>query len=146
MYPIVYALFLSIAAFAFSGCGTVTTSTLHTRSQIRDAETMTGNLAALPEATIEIGSRVKAYQSKPGLLSAYWGYIPSLMAEDPSIVKCETVPVGRGYVTYLEGLKEGVTKIYRTNGLVPAPEQCSERERVGFKNYFYTLRVESTGE
>jgi hypothetical protein len=99
----------------------------------------------LPEVTIQVGERVKAYESRPGLLTGYWGYIPSLLAKDPGMVKCETVPAGRGYDTYLTGLREGVTKIYRANGLVPETEQRQNLEAMSTESYFYILLVEAGG-
>ena len=148
MHPSTYihTLILLLAVVVLSGCGTAPTSTLHTRSQIREATALGESPATLPEVKLQVGERVKAYRSRPGLLMGYWGYIPSLRAEDPSIVKCETVPAGRGFDTYLTGLREGTTKIYRANGLVPEPEQRRAHEAMGAETYFYTLQVETSME
>lgn len=79
-----------------------------------------------------------AYKNRTGFPPMFGGYIPSLVAEDPDIVRADMVSVSGGADTYLTGLKPGTTKIYRANGMVN-PE--TQRENIQPRAYLYTVEV-----
>jgi hypothetical protein len=80
-----------------------------------------------------------AYKNRAGFPPMFGGYIPSLVAEDPEIVRADLVSVSGGADTFLTGLKPGVTKIYQANGFV---EPEFQRENITPRTFLYTVRVE----
>lgn len=131
-------LIVACGAIFLTSCGYVSKSTLHTK-QVEEAVIKSrGQSVELPAVVLKRGVRTLAYKHRIGYPPIPGGYIPSLLAKDTSILKVELVPQGRGYDTYLTGLRGGETKVYYVNGMV-SPQYS--RENIGKDAVFYRVLV-----
>ena len=131
-----HLLTLLLLSATITSCGYVSKSTVHTRKDLRAFNQTPSQ--TLPPVTLKVGERIWAYKNRVGFPPMVGGFIPSLLAHDPRIVKAELVDQTRGFDTYLIGLKPGVTRVHLVNGLV---NDEANAERLSKEVLNYEVRV-----
>ncbi|YCM46180.1 hypothetical protein V2O64_09130 [Verrucomicrobiaceae bacterium 227] len=126
----------TVLALLLTSCGHTSKSTVHSG---REWHAHKNNNTPLPSVTLKLGERTLAYKNRLGFPPIWGGYIPSLLAENPTVVKAELISVRGGFDTYLTGLKPGITRISRANGI---GSRATKREHLDPKAFLYTVRVE----
>ncbi len=137
---------LSALALMLAGCVNYR-STLHNSSAWSAFQSR--KLSQLPDASITVGRRQLAFDHSILItIPIGGGYVGTLIAEDPSIVRIDFSKETRR--TYLTGLKPGRTRMYLVNGYVhgktthiPAAQQ---EHRIDGSYSSYLLSVLPAGE
>ena len=105
---------LSALALMLAGCINYR-STLHNSSAWSAFQSR--KVSELPDASISVGKRQLAFDhSILVTIPIGGGYVGTLIAEDPSIVRIDFNEAARR--TYLTGLRPGRTRMYLVNGYV----------------------------
>ena len=124
-----------LSVFLLASCGYTSRSTLHSG---KDWNAFKNNSSPLPSVTLKVNERKLAYKNRVGFPPMFGGYIPSLIAGDPEVVKVGQIPLSRGTDIYLTGIKTGTTRIYQANGMTIPRHQ---RESISPDSYLYTVTV-----
>lgn len=128
--------YLLLSTVLLASCGPTSKSTVHSS---KEWKAFKNNSTPLPAVTLKKGIITDAYKNRTGFPPMFGGYIPSLVAEDPEIVRADMVSVSGGADTSLTGLKPGTTRIFQTNGMVN-PE--IQRATINPRAFLYTVTVE----
>lgn len=132
---------LSALAVMLAGCINFR-STLHSSSDWNAFRSR--KVSELPDASITVGKRQLAFDHSILMtVPMGGGYVGTLIAEDPSIVRIDFNEAARR--TYLTGLRPGRTRMYLVNGYVhgksthiPAAQQ---EHRIDDSDSSYLLSV-----
>ena len=128
--------FLILLPLLLTSCGPTSKSTLHSS---KEWKAFKKNSTPLPSVTLKKGIITDAYKYRTGFPPMFGGYIPSLVAEDPEIVKANTSSTSGGFDTSLIGQNPGTTRIFQANGMVKPEHQ---RVNLNPRAFLYTVRVE----